>query len=505
MPVVKTSIERHYRNSARPEPLDGRLTLLERLLLAVTVWEIPLGIDKYLMYAEEHGTLGAVAGFSVSLASLCLVALYGLWFLGIGLRRMEPQRTILGVPQIAYLLLVALSILVAEVRHLALCELFLLLQAYAIFYYVANRIRSVQDLTFLIVCMAIGMGAQGLIMIGQKALGARLYGETIQISMLKFIVWEDGRTAGTLHSAVLAGSWLAILWLVVLPVFVVQRDWRWRAAFGVCLALGLLGMLFTQTRGAVLTVAFGAVLLGLSMFGRGWLPSWVVKIAAVGSLLALIPLAQVVQNRVLQGDEGSAESRVHLTAIALETIPRSPIFGHGAGNCHVACLPAANSATFRSEWYFTVHCKYLIVWIETGIVGLAAFGLILCNGVRQGVVAWTRRHPILSPLGLGCAAAIIGHSLHMFVDIFNSRPQVQTLWLVLGVTALTYRLATHAASERVATPARVRPPGHLRANQVGQTQVSQAQVSPTQVVQTQVGQMQAVSGRWILSRQEPTA
>ncbi len=424
---------------------EGRLTLLERLLLAVAVWEIPFGVDKYFQYAEDDGNLGAVAGYSVSLTSLCLVSLYFLWFLGFGQRRMQPQPTIWGVPQLLYLFAVTLSIVAAEVRHLALCEVFLLLQAYAIFFYVANRIRTISDLMFLIGCLAVGMGLQGLIMICQKAMGPSWYGQTIQISMVKFIVWEDGRTAGTLHSAVLVGSWLAILWLVVLPTFIAQRDYLMRWVLGVCLSLGLLGMLFTQTRGAVVTVIFGTALLGGLLMARGWLPTWVAKLAVVGALVALIPLAQMVQNRVLEGDSGSAESRVHLTAIALDTIAKSPIFGHGAGNCHRACLPTANSAEFRSEWYFTVHCKYLVVWVETGILGLLAFGLVLFNGIRQGVVAWSNRHLFLSPLGLGCSAAIVGHSVHMFVDIFNSRPQVQTLWLVLGVTALTYRLVRSAA------------------------------------------------------------
>ncbi|MDP1562712.1 MAG: O-antigen ligase family protein [Pirellulaceae bacterium] len=449
MPVEKTSNERLGRAMTESEQPEGRLTLFERALLAVAVWEIPFGIDKYYEYAESHGNLGAVAGYSVSLASICVAALYVFWFMGFVRRRMQPQKTLWGIPQLMYLSAVALSILAAEVRHLALCDLFLLLQAYAIFFYVANRIRHMHDLMFLVACLAVGLGLQGLIMILQKAMGPGLYGEVIQISMIKFIVWPDGRTAGTLHSAVLAGSWLAILWLVVLPVFMTQRDNWLQWGLGVCLTLGLFGMLFTQTRGAVFTVVFGAILLGGLMLTRGWLPTWFIRLAAVGAILTLIPLAQILQNRVLQGDEGSAESRVHLTAIALETIPKSPIFGHGAGNCHVACLPVANSAAFRSEWYFTVHCKYLVVWIETGIIGLIAFGLVLFNGVRQGVVAWSRQHRILSPLGMGCAAAIVGHSLHMFVDIFNSRPQVQTLWLVLGVVALTYRLAITAAPTSV--------------------------------------------------------
>jgi len=441
---VHSISQRSLSHCSYPATTRGRLTLVERLLLGVAILEIPLGIDKYFLYQEDHGNLGAVAGFSVSLFSVCLAMLYGLWLWGAMRRELWPQTTIWGVPQVVYLGAVTLSILSAQVTHLAYCDLFLLSQAYLLFFYLANRLRVVGDVVFVVQCLAVGIALQGSIMIVQKALGPALYGVTHQFSVLKFIVWADGRTAGTLHSAVLAGSWLAILWLVVLPLFIAQdrRVWRW--LFGCALGCGLLGMLFTQTRGAVITVGLGSVVLGVAMWLRGWLPSWTIRMAAVGALLAMVPAVSMLQNRVLQGDEGSAESRVHLTAIAMETIPRSPIFGHGAGNCHVACLPAANSGRFRSEWYFTIHCKYLIVWIETGLIGLVAFCGVLCNGIRYGVVAWWRRHPLLSPLGLGCAAAITGHAVHMFVDIFNSRPQVQTLWLVIGVAAAAARLSNRA-------------------------------------------------------------
>lgn len=428
-------------NIGRVAAERGRLTLVERLLLGVAILEIPLGIDKYFLYQEDHGNLGAVAGFTVSLFTFCLAALYGLWVWGVVRRDIWPQSTLLGVPQVLYLGTVALSILSAQVAHLAYCDLFLLLQAYALFFYLANRLRRVDDLVYVIRCLAAGIALQGGIMIVQKAMGPSLYGVTHQVSMLKFIVWPDGRTAGTLHSAVLAGSWLAILWLVVLPLFIAQDRRLWRGLLGLALGCGVFGMLFTQTRGAVITVTLGSLVLGGAMWSRGWLPGWTLRMAAIGVLLVSVPAISMLQNRVLQGDEGSAESRMHLTAIALETIPQSPVFGHGAGNCHLACMPAANSGSFRGEWYFTIHCKYLIVWIETGLIGLMAFVGVLLNGVRYGIVAWWRRHPLLSPIGLGCAAAITGHAVHMFVDIFNSRPQVQTLWLVLGVAAAASRLS----------------------------------------------------------------
>ena len=138
---------------------------------------------------------------------------------------------------------------------------------------------------------------------------------------------------------------------------------------------------------------------------------------------------------------------MHLSLIALQTIKKQPIFGYGAGNCHLACLPVANSGAFRSEWYYTIHCKYLLVWVETGIIGLVSFLVVLGNSIRQGLFAWRQRDRYLSPLGLGCVAAIVGHMVHMLVDIFNSRSQVQTLWTILGITAAVYQLSLTSPSQ----------------------------------------------------------
>ena len=188
------------------------------------------------------------------------------------------------------------------------------------------------------------------------------------------------------------------------------------------------------------------------MLSRNWLPRWALGLAFGMFLIGAFPLAIVIINRVVGDDEGSAESRKHLSLIAIETISHRPFFGYGAGNCHLACEPVANSGKFRSEWYFTIHCKYLLVWIESGIVGLLAFLLVLANSIRYGIVAWLRCDRLISPLGLACAAALVGHMVHMLVDIFNSRSQVQALWVMFGVSAAIYQQSKRPQRGRNSVP-----------------------------------------------------
>ena len=164
--------------------------------------------------------------------------------------------------------------------------------------------------------------------------------------------------------------------------------------------------------------------------------------AALYCVLSIYPLFLVYQKRIQFGDGGSASGRVYLSQIALETISESPLVGFGAGNCHLATQNIADQAQYRALWYYTIHCKYLVVWVETGIIGLLAFLAILGNGFRHGVSAWRTRNPALSVLALGLVAAVAGHMVHMLVDIFNSLAQVQMLWFVLGLMAAIHKL-TH--------------------------------------------------------------
>ncbi len=449
---VATSIQHH---SIASQNATLRLSWHERAALGLGIFEIPIQLDKYLMFHQRDADLGAVAGFNVSITTLCLVYLYTFWFGAAAIHRRDRQRELLfGIPQIFYILTVALSVFAASVPLLAMFDLFLLVQAYALFFYLANRLRTYEDLVFSILMLAATMTMQSLLIFGLASLGRGAAGQDFRFGPVLLSVWPDGRIAGSLHSAVVAGSLLAILWLPVMALNLSvrsRRDWILTAG---AIAAGILALLLTQTRGAVLTVGVGTIVIGLGMQLRGWLPKWAIALAFVMAIAGAYPLAYIVQKRVMGDDEGSAESRKHLSLIAVETISKNPLFGYGAGNCHIACEPVANSGLYRSEWYYTIHCKYLLVWIETGIFGLIAFLLVLGNGLWQGLSAWAARDRLLSPLGLACTAAIAGHMVHMFVDIFNSRPQVETLWTVLGITAAIYQQAHQKKSERTSRQGR---------------------------------------------------
>ncbi len=423
-------------------PNTASLSWIERFILLIGIVEIPLQIDKYFAFREQDSLQGAVAGFNVSITTISLVLLYLTWFGDVGLRRARLlMRPLFGLPMLVYISLVFLSSVSASVPALSYFDCFLLCQAYLLFFYIANRLQTHADIMFGVLALAATLLVQSMIIFVATAIG--LDDAELKLGPIVLLAEAGNRQGGTMHSPVLAGSTMALIWLpVAASVLFLRGKWAWRFAL-LATTAGLLAILLTQTRGAILTSVVGSAIIGVGMFKRGWLPSWILPACMLLSAMSLYPLYVVYENRIQEGDGDSAIARKHLSLIALEMISERPIFGYGAGNCHLAGKKFADQSIYRAEWYYTIHSKYLLTWIETGAIGLATFLAVLGNGFRQGISAWRTRSPALSALGLAFAAALAGHTLHMAVDVFNSRTQVQMLWCVLGMTAAVGKLAHH--------------------------------------------------------------
>ena len=96
--------------------------------------------------------------------------------------------------------------------------------------------------------------------------------------------------------------------------------------------------------------------------------------------------------------------------------------------------------------------------------------------IRRGWQCWKLQDRFLSPLALGFTAAIIGHMIHMYVDLFNGRPQVQLLWLIAGLVDALGRMekVPHAAlAEGVGASAR-----HIEGNRAGHRALRRAVQHP---------------------------
>jgi O-antigen ligase len=214
--------------------------------------------------------------------------------------------------------------------------------------------------------------------------------------------------------------------------------------------LGTTGLVLTLSRGGWI----GATLSGVALIFLAWRAKLISpKIPlALGALVILVgaSFGPLVAERMLVDDQGSARARVPLMQIAGQMIKDHPYLGVGANNCSKVALDYAGRAAYRAEWFYTVHNKYLLVWVETGLLGLAAYVTFLFSTLRTGWRSWRTLDPVMAPIALAMTVAIAGQMCHMFVDIFNSRVQIQMLWLCAGLLVAISRLPKPQGSNLVA-------------------------------------------------------
>ncbi len=94
-----------------------------------------------------------------------------------------------------------------------------------------------------------------------------------------------------------------------------------------------------------------------------------------------------------------------------------------------------------------MHNRYLLVWAETGVIGLAVFLWFLLSTLHRalGVVRSTNR--VLALASAGLLAGVLAGMVHLTVDLYHNRPLVQLLWLIAGLVIAIERLSTAPARE----------------------------------------------------------
>lgn len=411
------------------------LSRIDKFLIAATILELPLQLDTYLMYHEvDAEQYGAVGGLILSLTTLCLAAMYAVWLVEAALR-LRPRRD-LRVPGFAvwvYFGAVCASTIVASNRLFSLFELAVLIQAILLFVFVVNRVRERGDLLFVLTVMGVSTALQGVIVMVCSLTGRPAIGETIDISIIHIESWMDGRPCGTLSTPNAVGSFLATLIVPVSSLLLVPSSRVQKLVAAAAVGIGSLAVVMTRSRASILALAIAFVILGVLVLWRGWLPRWIPVLALLVAAVTAFAVRDVYLQRVAEGDKGSAESRIHLARVSSEVIEAYPLLGVGAGNYHLGAQPYADSSPYRSEWFYTVHSRYLLIWAETGLVGLLGFLGIVISALSRGWQGWLAADWSTSPIALALAAGLTGHLVHMLVDVFNSRPAVQMLWLCFSL------------------------------------------------------------------------
>jgi O-antigen ligase len=343
-----------------------------------------------------------------------------------------------ALPLLLYLGFVVLSVLAASDLQLAMFEIFLLVQMLLVFIYIVHSVRTRQDVVFAMAMLLVGLALEGALILAMGAGGLHINipGITNRIDPAKGYGGPSYRAGGTIGSPNTAASFLSLLLAPAISVLLTRLQlWIKLLAAG-AFALGGAALILTFSRGGWTASALSILIFGFFAWRRGWLSMTIPFIGFFMGAIVLVFFQELILARLSADDRGAAYARVPLMEIAFRIIRDHPLLGVGSNN-FVSVLQRYVTPEFDEAWIYTVHNKYLIVWSETGIGGLMSFLGFLAVTIRRGWLGWRLNDRLLSPIALGLMSGIMGQMVHMFVDLFRSRPQVQLLWTAAAlITAI---------------------------------------------------------------------
>lgn len=123
--------------------------------------------------------------------------------------------------------------------------------------------------------------------------------------------------------------------------------------------------------------------------------------------------------------DASAADRVSLWQDAMDLIPTNPLLGTGFNTY---------AYMHRVSVYKDTHNYYLKVLVETGMIGLTLFLLVLFQMFRYPFKLFrTATDPFLKSVGLGLSAAVLGSVvLNLFGDRWSYIEYMGFMWTMLG-------------------------------------------------------------------------
>lgn len=211
---------------------------------------------------------------------------------------------------------------------------------------------------------------------------------------------------------------------------------RARRILGLALVfLAAAGIFFTFSRGGWIGAGAAFALVLVFAWTRRRATGTSVGLATGLTALAavvILPAIPVLFIARTMGDaaETSSASRFYDWGTALTIIRDHLLLGVGRGN-YVAVAQAYTPWAFA----YPVHNVYLWTWAETGILGIAAFGVFLAGAFRGAARTLARGDAMTIAFGAAGVAAMVGVCLRMFVSMSFVHPFVVLTFLALAAAA----------------------------------------------------------------------
>lgn len=409
---------------AGPRISDDRLRAGLLALLAVA---LPLGI------AIQQTALALAAAFLA----------YACW------RERRVPRSPLDRPLLVFLGALLLSTLASpDVAHsLRGYDRLWLVLAFFVAYHLVREGREIERLVSLLVFAAALVAAYGVVQYFTGLdLARALVGKAPDLDLVS-VNPARYRTQGLHPSGITyAHNLLFPLAFATAWLGTARPRWRRLALFAAWVAM-VLALVFSFTRGVWLAFAVVVLMAGAA---RGYRHALVAAALLGGLVLLLVSLGPAVQRRARSSFDVAANlGRSQIWGANFDMIVQRPLLGWGYGNYKrfrtpfYARHPSADTTAHA-------HNDFLQVWVDSGLVGLAAFLYVFWVVVADGWRTYRRLPSVAEPLKslvLGGTLAVIGFLVGGLTQYnFGDAEVVIVLWFSVGLLLRSGRLAAGESS-----------------------------------------------------------
>lgn len=192
--------------------------------------------------------------------------------------------------------------------------------------------------------------------------------------------------------------------------------------------VGALALIMTYCRASWVGLTVAAVVF---LFFWNWKLLPVVAVVGL-ACLPLLPDAVLQRIRtIFNPADKSTASRVPLMQAGLRIIRSRPILGAGLGGDAVRQACAEQGAYIFDRGAFThSHNTYLQVWLEHGLLGLAAFVAACWHAAKAGAAAFRQEGVARSTrfIALGATSALLGSLVSGLADYLFNYPRVMLIF-----------------------------------------------------------------------------
>lgn len=391
------------------------------------ILSIPLGFNFHLTYREGH--IGISDGFTIELIDIFLIVLLLVWAYDVKYKKQYnidyfPKTTL---PILFMLLSGLLSFWNSSDYSLSTYGIFSGIKGLILYFYLANNINTKHDMKIVVTSLQLCFFILGVICIVEAVIGINFTSAFKVLEEDPYSGTEVFRSAG-LHTPTYTGGYLASMLPLIFVQFFVFRSNVKKILLFITLIFGMTGLVLTLTRSAWFCLAIGSTLMVFFLFRYKYIKIRPVVLSLLLIVLLFVFFQDKIMSRLAEGSNNLI-ARVNLLHTAINMVKDHPVSGIGL-NTYILKMDDYTHSKLAYEWIYIVHNKYLLVWSETGTLGLISFFWLFFVILTCSIRLSRSLDPNLSIIAIGLFSSLVVMGFHMHFESYG----VMTLfWFYSGI------------------------------------------------------------------------